>query len=242
MAKEFVRSIKNTNINEPLATTQQNDILSDTDNIYIRNKNNYFPLTKSILNITTDNYLTSSPTIDGINNTVNLGINETSLKDFISKNVTSPEFNLSPDMIDNLLTSENGVTHTLSDGKVKLSLSTPLETLSNKVESNITRITTQGNDIQTLKNRTPIKFYELNGNYSDVYTQLGLYSNDMNILRYNGTMYYPVGKVDDRYIFFNINRKTLTGFIDYEVIELTSTGAKLYATQLTPSEVTNIWK
>lgn len=240
MAKEFVRSIKDTTINEPLASTQQNDILSDTDNIYIRNKNNYFPLTKSILNITTDNYLTSTPTIDGIDNTVNLGINETNLKDFISKNVTSTEFNLTAKMIDDLLTSTNGITHTVDNDKVKLTLSKDLTQLSNKVDTNTSSISQNKKDITSLKSKSSINYISLNSNYSDVFNTLEQNTNNLNILKYNTSMYYPVGKVDDRYIFFNINRKTLTGFIDYEIIELTSTDAKLYATQLTPSEVISI--
>lgn len=240
MAKEFVRSIKDTNINEPLATTQQNDILSDTDNIYIRNKNNYFPLTKALLNITTDNYLTSTPNIDGITNTVTLGINETNLKDFISKNVSSPEFNLTAKMIDDLLTSTNGITHTVDNNKVKLTLSKDLTQLSNKVDTNTSSISQNKKDITSLKSKSSINFISLNSNYSDVFNTLEQNTNNLNILKYNTSMYYPVGKIDDRYIFFNINRKTLTGFIDYEIIELTSTDAKLYATQLTPSEVTSI--
>lgn len=241
MAKEFVRSIKDTTLNEPLMTNQQNDILSDTDNIYIRNKNNYFPLTKALLNINPiDNFIKASPTIDGINNKVDISINETNLKDFISKNVSSPEFNLTAKMIDDLLTSTNGITHTVDDNKVKLTLSKDLTQLSNKVYTNTSSISQNKKDITSLKSKSSINFISLNSNYSDVFNMLEQNTNNLNILKYNTSMYYPVGKIDTRYIFFNINRKTLTGFIDYEIIELTSTDAKLYATQLTPSEVKSI--
>lgn len=59
MAKKFVRNITNTKLEgankEPLFTNIQNDILSDNENVYIRNKNEYFPLTKSILDIKSPN-------------------------------------------------------------------------------------------------------------------------------------------------------------------------------------------
>lgn len=55
MAKKFVRNITNTKLEgagkEPLFTNVQNDILSDGKNAYIRNRNEYFPLTKSITDI-----------------------------------------------------------------------------------------------------------------------------------------------------------------------------------------------
>lgn len=59
MAKKFVRNITNTKLEgankEPLFTNIQNDILSDDEHVYIRNKNEYFPLTKSILDIKSPN-------------------------------------------------------------------------------------------------------------------------------------------------------------------------------------------
>ena len=55
MAKKFVRNITNTKLEgadkEPLFTNVQNDILSDGKDAYIRNRNEYFPLTKSITDI-----------------------------------------------------------------------------------------------------------------------------------------------------------------------------------------------
>ena len=55
MAKKFVRNITNTKLEgankEPLFTNTQNDILSDSKDAYIRNRNEYFPLTKSITDI-----------------------------------------------------------------------------------------------------------------------------------------------------------------------------------------------
>lgn len=55
MAKKFIRNITNTKLEgankEPLFTNVQNDILSDGVNAYIRNRNEYFPLTKSITDI-----------------------------------------------------------------------------------------------------------------------------------------------------------------------------------------------
>ena len=78
MSKEFVRTIRNTSTSEPLVTNEQNDILSDTDNIYIRNKNSYFPLTKSILKVnSTDTIISVEENIDGTeNNSVTLTTNE----------------------------------------------------------------------------------------------------------------------------------------------------------------------
>lgn len=73
MAKKFVRNITNTKLTgdnkEPLYTNVQNDILSDDKDIYIRNQDTYFPLTKSILNITSSD---NSVKINRKNNTVDL--------------------------------------------------------------------------------------------------------------------------------------------------------------------------
>lgn len=59
MAKKFVRNITNTKLEgadkEPLFTNIQNDILSDNEHVYIRNRDEYFPLTKSILDIKSPN-------------------------------------------------------------------------------------------------------------------------------------------------------------------------------------------
>lgn len=73
MAKKFVRNITNTKLTgdnkEPLYTNVQNDILSDDKDIYIRNQDEYFPLTKSILSITSSD---NSVKINRKNNTVDL--------------------------------------------------------------------------------------------------------------------------------------------------------------------------
>lgn len=80
MAKEFVRNIKNTKLDsneelkEPLYTNVQNDLLSDKKHAYIRNNDFYFPITKSILNVTEDsnikNPLEYTKVIDGRTNEV----------------------------------------------------------------------------------------------------------------------------------------------------------------------------
>lgn len=73
MAKKFVRNITNTKLTgenkEPLYTNVQNDILSDDTDIYIRNQDTYFPLTKSILDITSSD---SSIKVKRFNNTVDI--------------------------------------------------------------------------------------------------------------------------------------------------------------------------
>ena len=92
MSKEFVRTIKNTTTDEPLSTNMQNDLLSDTDNIYIRNKNNYFPLTKSILNIeATDTIISVALLIDGINNKATITTKENKLKEYIEQHIPKNE-------------------------------------------------------------------------------------------------------------------------------------------------------
>lgn len=73
MAKKFVRNITNTKLTgenkEPLYTNVQNDILSDDTDIYIRNQDTYFPLTKSILAITSSD---KSVKVKRFNNTVDI--------------------------------------------------------------------------------------------------------------------------------------------------------------------------
>lgn len=61
MSREFVRNIKNTkikgDIKEPLGTNLQNDLLSDDEDVAIRNQNDYHILTDNIKTITSANEL-----------------------------------------------------------------------------------------------------------------------------------------------------------------------------------------
>lgn len=60
MASRFTRNIRDTRVDstqwkqdemEPLNTNEQNDLLSDGENVYVRNKKKYEPLTKGIINL-----------------------------------------------------------------------------------------------------------------------------------------------------------------------------------------------
>jgi len=88
MAKKFVRNITNTKLEgadkEPLFTNLQNDILSDDKNAYIRNQDEYFPITKSILDIKSPN---GSIKIRKYKNTVSI---DTSQSEEI-KNLSKPK-------------------------------------------------------------------------------------------------------------------------------------------------------
>lgn len=59
MSKKFVRNITDTELRgdnkEPLETNIQNDILSDSEDVFIRNKDEYHCLTDNIKHITSDN-------------------------------------------------------------------------------------------------------------------------------------------------------------------------------------------
>lgn len=242
MSKEFVRNIRNTTVNEPLATNEQNDIISDTNNIYIRNKNSYYPLTKSIQKIiATDTIVSVAENIDGTeNNSVTLTTNIPVLEEFIKKFTLEPDINISFLDIKDLITTNNGIVKNFTDDTIEISTNYNIDDIKTQTDVNKENITVNTNKIQTLEYQPKIKILTLNNNYDDIFQELENETNSICILKYSGQNFFGTGKRNNMYYFFNIEKTTQTGFIDYQIIELTQTGANLFITSLTPSEVQSL--
>lgn len=234
MSKEFVRTIRNTTTSEPLVTNEQNDILSDTDNIYIRNKNSYFPLTKSILKVnSTDTIISVEENIDGTeNNSVTLATNENKLKEYIQQYSQAGNVELTSETIAPLIEVKNGLVKNLTEDTLEIYPQDNLTELKTKVDTNeskLSLLTTEFNDIKN------IEIVDISDtSYETIEDKI---EENFVILNYEDNMYYNAGKIDNKIYFFNINKKSDTSFIDYELIEVSSSGTKLYVTSLTPSEV-----
>lgn len=82
MARKFVRNITGTKLKgenkEPLKTNMQNDLLSDDEDVYVRNKDDYHCLTDNLKDLTTST--PSIVTIKNGKNSSNIDVKETKLE------------------------------------------------------------------------------------------------------------------------------------------------------------------
>lgn len=237
MSKEFVRTIRNTSTSEPLVTNEQNDILSDTDNIYIRNKNSYFPLTKSILKVnSTDTIISVEENIDGTeNNSITLTTNENKLKEYIQQYSQAGNVDLTPETIAPLIEVKNGLVKNLTETSLEIYPKDNLTELKTKVDTNESKLSLITTELNAIKNIEILDITDTS--YETIEEKM---AENFVILKYQDNMYYNAGKIDNKIYFFNINKKSDTSFIDYELIEITPSENKIYRTSLTPSEVKTI--
>ena len=166
MAKEFVRNIKNTTVNEPLNTNEQNDLLSDTQHIYIRNKNTYYPLTKGLIDIVPESgsIIQTEKIIDGTeNNRVVIKNNLENLKSVINSIIDTPDFTLTAEMINDFLSVTDGLVKSIKDGKIELKPKTPISEITGDIDQQTEKINTLQEDMENLYLRNAIS--DVKGNY-----------------------------------------------------------------------------
>ena len=159
MAKEFVRKIKNTTVNEPLNTNEQNDLINDTQHIYIRNKNSYYPLTKGLFDIVPESgsIIQTEKIIDGTeNNRVVIKNNLENLKSVINSIIDTPDFTLTPEMINEFLSVTDGLVKSIKDGKIELKPENPISEITNDIQQQTEKINTLQGEINKLKSDKPL--------------------------------------------------------------------------------------
>lgn len=245
MAKEFVRKIKNTTVNEPLNTNEQNDLINDTQHIYIRNKNSYYPLTKGLFDIVpkSGSIIQTEKIIDGTeNNRVVIKNNLENLKSVINSIIDTPDFTLTPEMINEFLSVTDGLVKSIKDGKIELKPQTPISEITGDIDQQTEKINTLQGEINKLKSDSKIKYITLNANYDSVYQEIENATDEFIILNIDGNFYYRSGYRENKHYFFNALKTGNTGFLDYQIVELGRTNASLYKFAITPSEVINLWQ